>query len=143
MIFNLFNESDSSAEIPDPEPLQRALITVLAGENRAASAITIILLNNAALRTMKAEHFGMNLFTDIIAFNLNESNEPEIEGELYLSPEQIELNAAEYQVRFIQEFFRVVIHGCLHLCGYEDSTSMGKDQMRKLEDKYLTNLELL
>ena len=142
MIFELLNESDSKAEIPDPEPLQQALETVLAGEKRVASSITIILLTNDALRAMKAEHFGMDWFTDIIAFNMNEANESEIEGELYLSPEQIRLNAGEYGVSFTQEFLRVVLHGCLHLCGYEDSTPTEKNQMRALEDKYLSALEL-
>ncbi|HCW75000.1 MAG TPA: rRNA maturation RNase YbeY [Candidatus Marinimicrobia bacterium] len=142
MIFELLNESDSKAEIPDPEPLQQALETVLAGEKRVASSITIILLTNDALRAMKAEHFGMDWFTDIIAFNMNEANESEIEGELYLSPEQIRLNAGEYGVSFTQEFLRVVLHGCLHLCGYEDSTPTEKNQMRTLEDKYLSALEL-
>jgi len=142
VIFELLNESDSKAEIPDPEPLQQALETVLAGEKRVASSITIILLTNDALRAMKAEHFGMDWFTDIIAFNMNEANESEIEGELYLSPEQIRLNAGEYGVSFTQEFLRVVLHGCLHLCGYEDSTPTEKNQMRALEDKYLSALEL-
>jgi len=142
VIFELLNESDSKAEIPDPEPLQQALETVLAGEKRVASSITIILLTNDALRAMKAEHFGMDWFTDIIAFNMNEANESEIEGELYLSPEQIRLNAGEYGVSFTQEFLRVVLHGCLHLCGYEDSTPTEKNQMRTLEDKYLSALEL-
>ena len=142
MIFELLNESDSKAEIPDPEPLQQALETVLAGEKRVASSITIILLTNDALRAMKAEHFGMDWFTDIIAFNMNEANESEIDGELYLSPEQIRLNAGEYGVSFTQEFLRVVLHGCLHLCGYEDSTPTEKNQMRALEDKYLSALEL-
>ncbi|OIO67218.1 MAG: rRNA maturation RNase YbeY [Candidatus Marinimicrobia bacterium CG1_02_48_14] len=141
-MFELLNESDSKAEIPDPEPLQQALETVLAGEKRVASSITIILLTNDALRAMKAEHFGMDWFTDIIAFNMNEANESEIEGELYLSPEQIRLNAGEYGVSFTQEFLRVVLHGCLHLCGYEDSTPTEKNQMRTLEDKYLSALEL-
>lgn len=138
MQFDYFNESD--ADIPDPEPVKQAIENVLRGEGRTASAISVVLLPNQALRAMKSQHFGMDAFTDIIAFNLNAPDETDIEGELYLSPEQIRLNAPEYEATFEQEFFRVVIHGCLHLCGYEDGTTEEKANMRKLEDKYMAEL---
>ena len=141
MEFEYYNESGSDA--PGPEPVQQAITTTLTGESRQASGITVVLVTNDILRSMKAEHFGIDAYTDTIAFNLNDPDELEIEGEMYLSPEQIRLNAGDYDVSYEQEFFRVVIHGCLHLCGYEDATESEKSQMRSLEDKYLTELDLL
>lgn len=143
MVFEYFNESDSSGDIPDPEPVKTAIETVLNGENRVAGVITVVLLPNDALRAMKSEHFGIDAFTDIIAFNLNDPDENEIEGEIYLSPTQIRQNASDFNTTFQQEFLRVIIHGSLHLCGYEDSTAAEKNHMRALEDKYLAKLEVL
>lgn len=141
MQFEYFNESD--AEVPDPEPVKQAVELVFRREGRTASALSLVMLPKQALRAMKSQHFGINAFTDIIAFNLNDPDEIDIEGELYLSPEQIRLNAVDYDTVYEQEFFRVVIHGCLHLCGYEDTTTQEKANMRQLEDKYLAELNLL
>ena len=141
MSFEFFNES--SQEAPDPFPIEKALDTVLAGEKRQASAMSVILLSNDDLRAMKATHFGLDVYTDVIAFNLNDPNEPVLEGEIYMSPEQIRENGEEYQVSFEQEFFRVLIHGCLHLCGYEDGTPEEKSRMQNRENLYLSELGLL
>ncbi|MCF7797855.1 MAG: rRNA maturation RNase YbeY [Lentisphaeria bacterium] len=141
MQFEYFNESE--AEVPDPEPVQQAVELVFRHEGRSARALSLVMLPNQALRAMKSQHFGINAFTDIIAFNLNDPDEPDIEGELYLSPNQIRQNAVDYDTSYEQEFFRVVIHGCLHLCSYEDTTAEEKTNMRQLEDKYLAELNLL
>jgi len=92
---------------------------------------------------MKATHLGQDMFTDVIVFNLNDPGNAIIEGEIYLSPEQIRENAGEYQVSFEQEFFRVLIHGCLHLCGYEDRTKTEKSIIHARENGYLSKLALL
>ena len=123
--------------------MEQALNLVLAGEKRRSSSLSVILVSKAELRAMKATHFGQDMFTDVIAFNLNDPENEIIEGEIYLSPEQIRENAGEYRVSFEQEFFRVLIHGCLHLCGYEDRTKTEKSIIQARENGYLGKLTLL
>ena len=82
---------------------------------------------------MKKEYFKKNVYTDVIAFNLNEDNE-ELDGELYLSFETIKNNAALYNQSLENEIKRVVAHGLLHLIGYEDNNSARKKEMTKIED---------
>jgi probable rRNA maturation factor len=109
---------------------------VLSGESKEFEYLNIIFLGHDELRLMKKEYFEKDVYTDVIAFNLNEPDE-NIEGEIYLSFEQIIENAAVFSTQPQEELLRVVIHGCLHLCGYEDDTSSQKDQMTVLENQYI------
>ena len=113
---------------------------VFSGESKTVEYINIIFMGRDDLRLMKKEYFGMDVFTDIIAFNLNDPDE-QIEGELYISYDQIKDNAKLFNTESQDELIRVLIHGCLHLCGYEDDTHILKDQMTVLENKYLNKLK--
>ena len=74
-----------------------------------------------------------------MAFNLeDESNE--LEGEVYISFDRVKDNAKAFNVDLEQEFKRVIIHGTLHLVGYEDKSSKEKNIMTKLENKYINQV---
>ena len=83
---------------------------------------------------MKKKFFNEDVFTDVIAFNIE--NDP-FEGEIYISYHRVQDNAERYNQKFQDEFKRVIIHGLLHLCGHEDSTRTEKKNMRLIEDKFL------
>ena len=68
--------------------------------------------------------------------NLEDSNTP-IEGEIYISLPRIIANAKKYRNSLNNEFKRIIIHGLLHLVGYNDLTNSDKKQMTSLEDKYI------
>ena len=96
-------------------------------------SVSLIFINEEELKEMKNKYFQQNLYTDIIAFNLNNKNE-DLEGELYLSIEIIEHNAKLYNVSLEDEIKRVVAHGILHLIGYEDDTESSKREMTQNEN---------
>ena len=96
-------------------------------------SVSLIFVNEEKLREMKNTYFQQNLYTDVIAFNLNNENE-DLEGELYLSIEIIGHNAKLYNVSLDDEIKRVVAHGILHLIGYEDDNDSSKRQMTENED---------
>ena len=98
--------------------------------------MTIIISNDDFLRKLKLQFFNQDVLTDIIAFNLEDKNDP-IEGEIYISFDRVKENAKEYNEKFINEFKRVIIHGCLHLIGFDDSTNEEKKKMTYLENIYL------
>ncbi len=60
-----------------------------------------------------------------------------ISSEIYISVERVKENASKFDVSFLVELYRVMIHGALHLCGYSDHTPKLKAKMRKKEDFYL------
>ena len=111
---------------------------ILMDSNQDEASITFIFSNDDKLRKLKKEYFGEDVFTDIISFNLEEKNDP-IEGEVYISLERVSENAHTFQQDFITEYKRVIIHGCLHLLGYNDELPEDKTKMTELEETYLSH----
>ena len=111
---------------------------ILMDSNHDEASITFIFSNDDKLRKLKKEYFGEEVFTDTISFNLEEENDP-IEGEVYISLERVSENAHTFQQDFITEYKRVIIHGCLHLLGYNDELPEDKTKMTELEETYLSH----
>ena len=98
--------------------------------------ISIIFISDDELKDMKKIYFNQDLYTDVIAFNLNENNE-DLEGEIYISFDAIKINSNLYKSSINNELQRIVIHGILHLIGYEDNTKEKKNEMTKMEDFFI------
>ena len=77
----------------------------------------------------------MDVFTDVMAFNLGDDKN--IDGEIYISIDDVLENSKLFSKTFNDEFKRIIIHGILHLCGYDDKTKEEKENMTLLEEKYL------
>ena len=99
--------------------------------------ISIILSNKILLNKLKKDYFNLNHFTDVIAFNLEEGKNP-LDGEVYISIDDVLENSEQYKVTFNNEFKRVIIHGVLHLLGFKDGTNKQKNEMTKLENINMT-----
>ena len=89
-----------------------------------------------AFLNLKKQYFNEDVYTDVISFNLEEPGDP-IDGEIYISLPRIIDNANQYDSNLNDEFKRIIIHGLLHLVGYNDLTNSDKKQMTSLEDKYI------
>ena len=111
---------------------------ILMDSNQDEASITFIFSNDDKLRELKKEYFGEDVYTDTISFNLEEESDP-IEGEVYISLERVSENAHTFQQDFITEYKRVIIHGCLHLLGYNDELPEDKTIMTELEETYLSH----
>jgi len=98
--------------------------------------LSIILSNKNLLNKLKKDYFNLDHFTDVIVFNLEDKNE-DIDGEIYISIDDVLSNSKKYLKTFDNEFKRVLIHGILHLLGFEDSNKKQKQEMTKLEEKYI------
>jgi probable rRNA maturation factor len=85
---------------------------------------------------MNTEFKKHNYNTDILTFDLSEK-ECELTGDVYISLKQIRKNTKRYGVSLRDEVNRVLIHGFLHLYGYNDETKEERNIMRKQEDRYL------
>ena len=97
--------------------------------------ITIVLCSDSHLLKMNKEHLNNDYFTDIITFSYNTKNQ--ISGDLFISVDRIKDNAERFKVSFDKELERVIYHGVLHLCGYDDKTDDEISVMREKEKYYL------
>ena len=131
-IINDYGDSISPNKILIKKTLER----LFEDQKVPDAKVSIIISNKFLLNKLKKNYFNTDQFTDVIAFNLEDKDAP-IDGEVYISIDDVIYNANKYQQSFNLEFKRVLIHGTLHLLGFEDSTTIKKNIMTKLEDKYM------
>ena len=131
------SDCDPNQVSPKQNKIQDIVNTVFNYYKINDAEISIIFGNDQLLRKIKKTFFKKNHFTDVIAFRLNEYKAKEVEGEIYISLPRIIANAKKYRNSLNNEFKRIIIHGLLHLVGYNDLTNSDKKQMTSLEDKYI------
>jgi len=106
-------------------------------EEKIPGMINIILTNDIHLRKINIDYLDRDYFTDIITFNYSESQV--VNGDLFISLERVNENARKFGEEKEIELLRVMIHGVLHLIGYDDAYADDKKQMRNKENKYLAS----
>tara|TARA_B100001750_G_scaffold239843_1_gene248584 strand:+ start:606 stop:1046 length:441 start_codon:yes stop_codon:yes gene_type:complete len=120
----------------EPDKVKNLANSVISQSEIQEGILTIIFTQEELLREMKKRFFREDVYTDIIAFQLNEKNE-RFEGEIYISPKIASENAKKFGQSVSNELARLICHGCLHLLGYKDGTESEKLNMRSEEDRFL------
>ena len=138
IIINIINDYKNNLDYNE-DSIKSLLKNILIDYNHKSASISIILSNQKLLNKLKQQYFNVDQYTDVIAFNLEDKNE-DIDGEVYVSIDDILENSIKYKTKFNDEFSRILIHGCLHLLGFDDTTDIEKKEMTKLENKYLSCL---
>ena len=134
----LIYDMEETADLDD-DWLNSTCKNILNDKDQNTATISIILTNDKKLLQLKNQYFQQDVLTDVITFNLEEDGDP-IDGEIYISLNRVSENAREFKQDTGRELKRVIIHGCLHLLGYDDQTSEGKKTMTRMEDHYLSQL---
>ena len=134
--FELYNDSILSI---NNQTVNKLIDLVLGNYGFSSAKISIIITDDNKLRKMKKKYFNVDTFTDVIAFNLEDDP---FEGEIYISYERVKENALNFNQSINDEMKRVMIHGLLHLCGFEDFTKEDKKQMTSLEDDFMKKNEI-
>ena len=111
---------------------------ILNDNNHDTASISIILSNDVKLLQLKKQYLQKDVLTDVLSFNLEEKGDP-VEGEIYISLNRVSENAKKFNQDIERELKRVIIHGLLHLLGYDDQTQEEKKEMTRLEDHYLSH----
>ena len=111
---------------------------IAAEESRKVGDITFVFCDDSYLHKINLEFLNHDTYTDIITFDYSAGNE--IISEAYVSTTRVEENAKKYKQTFENEIHRVIVHGVLHLCGYNDKTEEEKQIMRDKENHYLSLL---
>ena len=121
------------------EKIEKIILKVFSELTYSNIKLSIIFTKRDFLSKMKNEYFNVDQYTDVIAFNFSEDKE-NFEGEIYISIMDVKENAKLFAQSFENEFKRVIIHGALHLIGYNDIEDKDKLIMQTMENKYLQEL---
>lgn len=105
------------------------------GELKTSDGLSFIITSDEELLKINREFLGHDYYTDVIAFGESCSNM--VSGEIYISADTVKRNALNYKVSFSEEMFRVMIHGVLHICGYDDHTEKLESEMKRIEDRWV------
>ncbi len=133
--FQFFDSEHSGLET-DSAFMENALSCVGNEEKVNIIGVNFIFLDDEELRDYNKQYLDRDDYTDVISFNLSEDEN--VEGEVYLSYDRVKENSDCYDVSEEQELMRVMVHGLLHLIGYQDGTEAEKNQMKEKEDHYLS-----
>ncbi|HSP88571.1 MAG TPA: rRNA maturation RNase YbeY [Ignavibacteriaceae bacterium] len=106
------------------------------------TGIIINIISSEEIVRINKKYLNHNYSTDIITFNYSES-EKLLDGEIFISVDDASVNAKKYKVNLKQEITRLVIHGFLHLLGYDDQSQKNKTVMKKLENQLYNRYRLL
>jgi rRNA maturation RNase YbeY len=131
--------NDSNYKVSFTVDQIHALFTKILKEESSSkilSPITIVLGDDEWLLDYNKTYLDHDYYTDIITFDYSDENV--VSGDLLISVERVSDNAAFLNVPRETELLRVVIHGFLHLLGYEDNTDAKKSLMREKEDLYIS-----
>ena len=101
--------------------------------------INIIFCNNDKLNSFKKEYFNDDALTDIITFPIKNDND--LEAEIYISIEMAKINAEKFNVSLNNELSRLIVHGVLHLIGFNDDTEDSKKIMFLKQDEIISNFQ--
>jgi probable rRNA maturation factor len=116
------------------------LKTFIAGifrkEKMKLKQVDYIFCSDEYLLGINRQFLGHDFYTDIITFNLAGKGEP-VSAEIYISVDRVMENALQLKVPGREEMLRVMFHGVLHLCGYQDKSKEQSRRMRAKEDHYL------
>ncbi len=104
-------------------------------EGRRLGQISVIFCSDPYLLEINRKYLGHDYYTDIITFDYSEGDT--ISGDLFISVDTVRSNAEYYSADFKDELDRVIVHGVLHLIGYDDHTDEQTAEMRARENHYL------
>ena len=139
-MININIESDPDFKEPNHSIVSSLISYVMDYEGIYEADLSYVFGNDKLLNNLKKQFFQKDHFTDVIAFRLNDYDEENVEGEVYISLPRAKANAKKFDQPYNKEIARLIIHGSLHLLGYTDSSKKDKTEMTKKEDIYLTKI---
>ncbi len=117
--------------------IQEIIRRVLWKERRHHADLGIVFIDDRRMRILNATYLKHDFPTDVLSFPLSSPRARLLEGEIYVNLDQARRQAKEFSVTFRGEIYRLVIHGTLHLLGYDDHTPSTRHRMTRKEDLYL------
>lgn len=126
----------------DFQRLKEAARAVLEGEGVRACKVTLAFVDNPHIHRLNKQFLQHDEPTDVLTFPYTDPDAKSLEGEVVIGHEVAKENAADRGHDLGLELLLYVIHGCLHLCGYDDTVTASTKEMRAKERSYLKQLGL-
>ena len=114
---------------------------VAESEIRKIGNLSIIFCSDNYILDVNQKYLQHDYFTDIITFDYCEGDR--LSGDLFISVDSVRENSLEYGTEFSDELHRVIVHGILHLIGYDDHSDEDIKEMRAKENYYLSIRDLM
>ena len=134
-----YNSEDIKFNLADKRLVSRWLKQVAEGSSRKVGELNYIFCSDPYLLKINKQYLGHDYYTDIITFDFSEDYAIEgkgdrISGDIFISIDTVRHNSEEYGEGFDRELHRVIVHGLLHLIGYDDQTPEQQKVMREKEN---------
>jgi probable rRNA maturation factor len=126
----LFEEGQ---RVPQPLALSRLAKSVAKAE-KLKGRVEIVFCSDETVRARNKEYRGLDKVTDVLSFGWDEED---FAGEIFVANPQAKYQAPRFNNTYYKELRRLVVHGMLHLCGYDHMKAGERKIMREKEDFYL------
>jgi len=130
-IINFYSETDF--ELQEQAGYEAWLKRVIASEDKKLEEVSFIFCDDEYLLEINQKYLDHDTYTDIISFDNCVGNI--LAGDIFISTERVAENSREYGVDFEEELRRVLAHGILHFCGYNDKSDRESAEMRRKEEE--------
>ena len=127
---------ETSFELGDEELYSRWVSSIIDTESKVEGTINYIFCDDSYLLKINEEYLKHDTLTDIISFDYSIGKE--LHGDIFISVERVRENAVDYRVEFTEELNRVMAHGILHYCGYNDKNKEDELVMRIKEEEKMS-----
>ena len=97
--------------------------------------LSFIFCDDEYLKNINIQYLNHSYYTDVITFDYSDNEG--LVGDVFISVDRVKENAKKFKTSFNKELFRVIIHGVLHLCGFNDKTEKEIKEIRRRENYFL------
>lgn len=136
-----FSSDDVKFECKNKRILASFIKEMITEHKKRCGDISVVFCSDERLLEVNRQYLNHDYFTDIITFDY--SDDKYLSGDLMISIDTVRSNSKEYNVEFINELHRIIIHGVLHLIGFKDKQPKDQKVMREQENINLEKLTLL
>jgi probable rRNA maturation factor len=127
----------------DLSKVKRTAAAALRHIGLGGAQVNIVFVSDRRIRTLNRKYLGIDSATDVMAFGDDRTGGGSLVGDIAISSDKAKTNARLFGTSFREELALYVIHGILHLAGYDDRTAREKRKMRKMEDEIISKTRRL
>ena len=129
---------ETNFQLENEDHMSEWIESVITDEGYLIGEINYVFCDDDYLHQLNQKYLKHDTLTDVIGFKYSVGIE--LQGDIYISVDRVKENAISYNVETLNELGRVMVHGILHFCGYEDNDPKKKALMQLKEDQYLNTL---
>lgn len=143
-----YNTEDIKFKLEHKRLVSNWLKQIAGKSSKQIGELSYIFCSDPYLLEINKQYLGHDYYTDIITFDYSDDYrevgaDDRIYGDIYISIDTIKHNAEEYGEGFDRELHRVIVHGLLHLIGFDDVTPELQKEMTRQENASLELLQQL